>query len=185
MYHYPPTPPPSKMGTLSRWHHERARHRSRFLTPPPFTPIPTGGQPTPPSTRGGFPPQKRGTRSTPGNTNPHSHSAFMAHAPNIGRPKRREALRTGTGRTHCSTAADLSAQEPGPSKRKMVHLPNVQRLHVRCCHERVRVTWILVPGQSREIADLQSARRGPFAVLSPPWPRTLSLAKGGRWGRDG
>ena len=36
-------------------------HLSQCLEPAPFTPTPTGGHPAPPSTRGGFPPQKANT----------------------------------------------------------------------------------------------------------------------------
>ena len=40
---------------------ERAPHLSQFFEPAPLTPDPTGGQPTPLSTSGGFPPQKAHT----------------------------------------------------------------------------------------------------------------------------
>ena len=51
-----PSPTPSKMGTLSRWHRERDPH----LTPAPFTPNLTSGPPSPP-----FPPQKASTYVPP------------------------------------------------------------------------------------------------------------------------
>ena len=47
--------------------------------PPAFIPNPMGGPPTPPSTRGGFPPQVH--IHTPGSTNQHSHSTLMPPPP--------------------------------------------------------------------------------------------------------
>ena len=62
----------SKVGTLSRW----LPTLSQFLNPNP-----TGGQPTPPSTSGGSPPQKGEHVCTPGSTNGQTLSAFMAPPP--------------------------------------------------------------------------------------------------------
>ena len=63
-----------EMGTSSRWHHERVPHLSPCLNPAPSAPAPTGGQrtPPPPSTRGGFPPQK---------ANKYVHPEVPTHTP--------------------------------------------------------------------------------------------------------
>ena len=78
-----------KMGTSPRWHDERAPHLSQMLNPhDPFAPIPMGGEPTHLFTHGGFLPQ---LVCTPGSTNWHTPSAFLAHPA----PKGPEAVASG------------------------------------------------------------------------------------------